>query len=54
MCAMFRVIQSKFELLYAQSTKKLKNCLNRNLARNFKLMTMILNSNYFKRIVYVE
>ena len=50
--AMFRAKQTKFEPLDARVSKTLKKPQKRNLARNFKQMTIVFDYNHFNSITY--
>ena len=53
--AKFRAKPTKFEPLYAKNCKKrLKKPQKRNLARNFKNMSIIIDSLLFHTIIYTK
>ena len=50
--AMFRAKQSNFEQLYAKKElEKQKKHEKSNLARNFKYVTIVFDSNHFNTII---
>ena len=54
-CAKFCGKETQFELLYAKKCpKRLKKPEKRNLARNFKHMTIAFDSNHFHRLTYTK